>query len=357
MSSSSTTSSSQEQTSQSQSHTLHRTHEKTSITVEREESGEHESAQSTPEHQDSNILDYFKPVKDNTNTEDRARDRSPSESSTNTDTSVETEKKDKKNKSKMADTEQQQHQIGLQDDNQSQGDEGRQLGGQDADLEKKIGEKREEVGEGPEATDEELDKVEARICEIVEGALKGIKPWLSMMVERCDEAEGKKRKSEDFDEKAFVESMKPIIKQASEILEGALAEINTLDPDKKCQRRAQRNAEDNNASPKQRKIADGLMELTTSVQEAIKTCKEKVANMPTAKSELDKMFGMLSQPLFQILSAVGLLVYGVLNLLGQILDAIGLGGALRGILDGLGLNKLINALGWKIQLVQTGNKK
>jgi hypothetical protein len=259
----------------------------------------------------------------------------------------------------MADTEQQQHQIGLQDDTQSQGgqSEGRQLGGgQDADLEKKIGEKRQDVGEGPEASDEELDKVEARICEIVEGALKGIKPWLSMMVERCDEAEQKKKKSDDFDEKAFVESMKPIIKQASEILEGALTEINTLDPDKKCQRRAQRNAEDNKASPKQRKIADGLKELTTTVQKAIEDCKKKIADMPTAKSELDKMFGMLSQPLFQILSAVGLLVYGVLNLLGQILDAIGLGGALRGILEGLGLNKLINALGWKLQLVQTGKK-
>jgi hypothetical protein len=330
--SSSTTSSSQEQTSQS--HTPHTNKEKPSITVEKEESSDHESAQSTSDHQGSNILDYFKPAKD-TNTEDTTRDRSLSESSTNTDTSVEKEtpqtKKDKKNKSKMADTEQQQHQIGLQDDTQSQGD-------QDIDLEKKIGQKREEAGEGPEATDEELDKVEARLCEIVEAALKGIKPWLSMMVERCDEAEGKKRKSEDFDEKAFVESMKPIIKQASEILEGALAEINTLDPDKKCQRRAQRNAEDNNASPKQRKIADGLKELTTTVQEAIKNCKEKVSGMPTAKSELDKMFGMLSQPLFQILSAVGLLVYGVLNLLGQILDAIGLGGALRGILEGLGLN-------------------
>jgi len=327
--------------------------------VEREESGEYnESAQSTPEHQDTNILDYFKPVKDNSNKHSTAGDRSPvSESSKNTDTPA--KKEDKKNKNKMADTDtqQQQHQIGMQDDTQSQGDqtEGKQQG-EDVDLEKKIAEKRQDVGEGPEATDEELDKAEARICEIVEGALKGIKPWLSMMVERCDEAEQKKAKSEDFDEKGFVESMKPIIKQASEILEGALTEINTLDPDKKCQRRAQRNAEDNKASPKQRKIADGLKELTTSVQKAIDDCKKKVSGMPTAKSELDKMFGMLSQPLFQILSAVGLLVYGVLNLLGQILDAIGLGGALRGILEGLGLNKLINALGWKLQLVQTGKK-
>jgi len=225
--------------------------------------------------------------------------------------------------------------------------------GKETDLEQKIGEKREEAGEGPEASEEELDKMESRLCEIVEGALKGIKPWLSMMVERCDEAETKQRKSQDFNEKDFVEGMKPIIKKASEILEKALDEINTLDPDKKCQRRAQRNAEDNKASPKQRKIADGLQELTTTVQKAIDECKKKVANMPTAKSELDNMFGMLSQPLFQILSAVGLLVYGVLNLLGQILDAVGLGGALRGVLEGLGLNKLLNALGWKFQLVKT----
>jgi len=249
----------------------------------------------------------------------------------------------------MADTE--SHQIGLtQDDTQSQGEN------QGAELEKKLGEQRVEAGDGPEATDEELDKVEQRLCEIVDGAVKGIKPWLTMMVDRCEEAEHKKRKGTEFDEKEFVESIKPVIKKAHDLLQGALSDINTLDPEKKCQRRAQRNAEDNKASPKQQKIADGLKELTTTVQKAIEDCKKRIADMPEAKSELDQLFGMLSEPLFQILSAVGLLVYGVLNLLGQILDAIGLGGALRGVLDGLGLGKLIKALGWKLQIVKTDKK-
>lgn len=51
------------------------------------------------------------------------------------------------------------------------------------------------------------------------------------------------------------------------------------------------------------------------------------------------------EPLFQILSAVGLLLNGVLGLVGGILDGLGLGGLLRGLLNGLGLSKLLKGLG------------
>lgn len=53
----------------------------------------------------------------------------------------------------------------------------------------------------------------------------------------------------------------------------------------------------------------------------------------------------MSDPLFQIISAVGLLLNGVLTLLGNILGGLGLGGLLNNLLDALGLNKLLNALG------------
>lgn len=43
----------------------------------------------------------------------------------------------------------------------------------------------------------------------------------------------------------------------------------------------------------------------------------------------------------QIISGVGLVLNGVLTLLGNILNGIGLGGILNGILDALGLNKLL----------------
>lgn len=43
----------------------------------------------------------------------------------------------------------------------------------------------------------------------------------------------------------------------------------------------------------------------------------------------------------QIIGGVGLVLNGVLTLLGNILNGIGLGGLLNGILDALGLNKLL----------------
>jgi len=310
-----------------------------------------ESANSSPtaktEKQEHSILDYFSPVKS-----------TYSNSETNTETSKEKQTTNKGKDNKMADTD--SHQLHIQDDTQSQqgGEESKQQGGEESkEFEKKVAEERKQVGEGEEATDEEMDKVEKRLVHIIESALESIRPWLKMMIERCEEAEHKQRNNTDFDEKAFVESMKPIIKQAQDILEATLDQVKAVDPEQKVQRRAKRNAEDEKASPNQRTIADGLSKLSGEVQKTIEECKKKVKNMPMAKSELGNMFGMLSRPLFQIISAVGLLVYGVLNLLGEILDTLGLGGLFRGLMEGLGLNKLLNSLGWKVQLVKTGNKE
>lgn len=52
-------------------------------------------------------------------------------------------------------------------------------------------------------------------------------------------------------------------------------------------------------------------------------------------------FSVSIEPLMQIIGGVGLVLNGVLTLLGNILNGIGLGGILNGILDALGLNKLL----------------
>ena len=62
--------------------------------------------------------------------------------------------------------------------------------------------------------------------------------------------------------------------------------------------------------------------------------------MPHAKKELNPLWGLLSEPLFQILAAVGLLLNGVLGLVGKLLSGLGL----NKILDGLGLGSALNAL-------------
>jgi hypothetical protein len=62
--------------------------------------------------------------------------------------------------------------------------------------------------------------------------------------------------------------------------------------------------------------------------------------MPHAKKKLNPLWGMLTEPLFQIIAAVGLLLTGVLNLVGRLLKGLGLGGLVKG-LGGLGIDKLL----------------
>ena len=67
--------------------------------------------------------------------------------------------------------------------------------------------------------------------------------------------------------------------------------------------------------------------------------------MPHAKKELNPLWGLLSEPLFQIIAAVGLLLTGVLGIVGRLLSGLGLGGIVDGLLGTLGLNRLLDGLG------------
>jgi hypothetical protein len=54
------------------------------------------------------------------------------------------------------------------------------------------------------------------------------------------------------------------------------------------------------------------------VTKTIQNAKEKIRDMPHAKNALGPMLDLLGDPLFQIISAVGLLLNGVLSLLGNL---------------------------------------
>ncbi|KAK3398548.1 hypothetical protein B0T20DRAFT_211221 [Sordaria brevicollis] len=72
---------------------------------------------------------------------------------------------------------------------------------------------------------------------------------------------------------------------------------------------------------------------------------DALEDMPHAKKELNPLWGLLNEPLFQILAAVGLLLSGVLNLVGRLLGGLGLGGLVDGLLGTLGLNRVLEGLG------------
>lgn len=92
-------------------------------------------------------------------------------------------------------------------------------------------------------------------------------------------------------------------------------------------------------------MADNLKELTTTVVTTIDNAKKKISDMPHAKKKLNPLWSLLTEPLFQIIAAVGLLLTGVLNLVGKLLNGLGLGGLVNGLLGGLGINKLLGGLG------------
>lgn len=93
------------------------------------------------------------------------------------------------------------------------------------------------------------------------------------------------------------------------------------------------------------RLAETLKELTTTVVTTIDNAKKRISDMPHAKKKLNPLWGLMTQPLFQILAAVGLLLAGVLGLVGQLLNGLGLGGLVNGLLGGLGIDKLMGGLG------------
>jgi hypothetical protein len=63
-----------------------------------------------------------------------------------------------------------------------------------------------------------------------------------------------------------------------------------------------------------------LKELTGTVTTTIDGAKKKIEGMPHAKKQLNPLWGLLNEPLFQILAAVGLLLNGVLSLVGRLVS-------------------------------------
>lgn len=97
--------------------------------------------------------------------------------------------------------------------------------------------------------------------------------------------------------------------------------------------------------------------MTGTITETVEGAKRKIEDMPHAKSELNPLWGLLTEPLFQILAAVGLLLTGVLNLVGRLLNGLGLGKIVDGLLGTLGLNRLLDGLGLGSLTAALGGKK
>jgi hypothetical protein len=159
-------------------------------------------------------------------------------------------------------------------------------------------------------------------------------------IERAD-----RTPEEDRDEEELVENVRPLIEQASRILQECKGALRGLDPDRRIAAQAKGRAGTREATPKQYRLAELLKELTATVVTTIDNAKKRIADMPHAKKKLNPLWALLTEPLFQIIAAVGLLLTGVLNLVGKLLNGLGLGGLVNGLLGGLGIDKLLGGLG------------
>jgi len=150
---------------------------------------------------------------------------------------------------------------------------------------------------------------------------------------------------EELDEEKLVNDVKPLLEEGNRILQECNGAIRGLDPDGHIAANAKARAASGEASPEEHRVAEQLKELTTTVVKTIDNAKKKVQDMPHAKKKLSPLWALLTEPLFQIIAAVGLLLAGVLGLVGKLLNGLGLGGLVSGLLGGLGVDKLLGGLG------------
>lgn len=111
-----------------------------------------------------------------------------------------------------------------------------------------------------------------------------------------------------------------MIEEGGRILNECKGIIKGLDPTGKLAAKAKHATASREATPEEYHLADVLKELTGDVTTCIENAKKKLEGMPHAKKGLNPLWGLLNEPLFQILAAVGLLLSGVLNLVGRLVS-------------------------------------
>ncbi|KAL2847392.1 hypothetical protein BJX68DRAFT_276561 [Aspergillus pseudodeflectus] len=206
--------------------------------------------------------------------------------------------------------------------------------------------------EEPELSPEELEKqrkekededLAKKMCAIVQRTLDSVGPICRQIMQHIEKAN--QTPKDELDEEELVKQVKPLIEEAANALQECKGALRALDPDGRIAETAKARSATHEATPAEQHLADLLKELAQTVAETIDNGRRLIADMPHAKKELNPLWALLSEPLFQIIAAVGLLLSGVLGLVSRLLDGLGLGGILRGLLGNLGLDKLLEGFG------------
>ncbi|EGU72471.1 hypothetical protein FOXB_17020, partial [Fusarium oxysporum f. sp. conglutinans Fo5176] len=154
----------------------------------------------------------------------------------------------------------------------------------------------------------------------IEQTLERLRPICKSIKDKISAAEA--QKPEDRDEEELVRQVKPLIEEGGKILTETNGIIRGLDPDGRISRNAKQKTAAGEATPEEAHLANLLKELSTEIQTTIEEGKRKLEGMPHAKKEINPLWALLAEPLFQIVAAVGLLLSGVLGLVGKLLGPI-----------------------------------
>ncbi|KAK4165277.1 hypothetical protein QBC43DRAFT_36803 [Cladorrhinum sp. PSN259] len=212
---------------------------------------------------------------------------------------------------------------------------------EDIPKEEEVGETEDEKTKRERTEQDKKLAVQMSVC--IEQCLDKIRPICKMITEKIDKAE--RTPEDERDEEQLVREVRPLIEEGGRILTEAKGIIKGLDPDGRISANAKHKTAAHEATPEEYHLADVLKDLTGDVTQCIENSKKKLEDMPHAKKELNPLWGLMNEPLFQILAAVGLLLAGVLNLVGRLLSGLGLGGLVDGLLGTLGINRVLAGLG------------
>ncbi|OQD80486.1 hypothetical protein PENANT_c035G04491 [Penicillium antarcticum] len=182
-----------------------------------------------------------------------------------------------------------------------------------------------------------------KISVVVQQTLESLEPLCKQITEHLERADRTPR--DELDEEKLVQTVKPLIEEAGNMLQECKSTIRALDPDGSIAASAKAHSASHEATPEEYQLADLLKQLTQTVSTTIENGRRRIADMPHAKKKLNPLWALLSEPLFQIIAAVGLLLSGVLGLVSNLLNGLGLGGLVRGLLGGLGIDNMMNSLG------------
>ncbi|OWP05467.1 hypothetical protein B2J93_6374 [Marssonina coronariae] len=206
----------------------------------------------------------------------------------------------------------------------------------------------EEEPEEPEESPEEIEarkqlendkKLASRMSFTIQESIDKMTPLLTNIMDEIEAVE--RQKESERDEQKLVDKVKPMIEEGGRILTETNGTIRGMDPDGRITANAKQKGATREATPEEHRLAD----LTGNVTQTIEKAKKKIAGMPHAKKQLNPLWGLLAEPLGQILAAVGLLLSGVLGLVGRLLSGLGLGGLLDNLLGGLGIKGILKGLG------------